>query len=64
MAAAVDALWPAEAQLSGLVVTRYDYVPPAYRALQAAGARASRSSRPRTRCPTRPAAAPPSASSN
>jgi hydroxypyruvate reductase len=30
MAAAVDALWPAEAPLSGLVVTRYDHVPPAY----------------------------------
>jgi hydroxypyruvate reductase len=32
MAAAVDALWPREAPLSGLVVTRYDHVPPAYRA--------------------------------
>ena len=32
MAAAVDALWPANAPLSGLVVTRYDHVPPAYRA--------------------------------
>ncbi|MBA4177437.1 MAG: glycerate kinase [Leptothrix sp. (in: Bacteria)] len=32
MAAAVDALWPAEAPLSGLVVTRYAHVPPAYRA--------------------------------
>ena len=32
MAAALDALWPAEAPLSGLVVTRYDHVPPAYRA--------------------------------
>jgi hydroxypyruvate reductase len=32
MAAAVDALWPAAAPLSGLVVTRYDHVPPAYRA--------------------------------
>jgi glycerate 2-kinase len=32
MAAAVDALWPQEAPLSGLVVTRYDHVPPAYRA--------------------------------
>lgn len=31
MAAAVDALWPKEAPLSGLVVTRYDHVPPAYR---------------------------------
>jgi glycerate 2-kinase len=32
MAAAVDALWPRHAPLSGLVVTRYDSVPPAYRA--------------------------------
>jgi hydroxypyruvate reductase len=32
MAAAVDALWPSNAPLSGLVVTRYDHVPPAYRA--------------------------------
>ncbi len=32
MAAAVDALWPAEAPLSGLVVTRYEHVPPAYKA--------------------------------
>jgi hydroxypyruvate reductase len=32
MAAAVDALWPAQAPLSGLVITRYDHVPPAYRA--------------------------------
>ncbi len=30
MAAAVDALWPADAPLSGLVVTRYDHVPPDY----------------------------------
>ena len=30
MAAAVDALWPANAPLSGLVVTRYDHVPTAY----------------------------------
>ena len=30
MAAAVDALWPAHAPLSGLVVTRYDHVPAAY----------------------------------
>ncbi|WP_119155103.1 glycerate kinase type-2 family protein [Caldimonas tepidiphila] len=29
MAAAVDALWPAGAPLSGLVVTRYGHVPPA-----------------------------------
>lgn len=32
MAAAVDALWPKHAPLSGLVVTRYDHVPPAYKA--------------------------------
>ena len=32
MAAAVDALWPADAPISGLVVTRYNHVPPAYRA--------------------------------
>jgi glycerate 2-kinase len=32
MAAAVDVLWPADAPLSGLVVTRYDHVPPAYKA--------------------------------
>ncbi len=32
MAAAVDALWPQDAPLSGLVVTRYEHVPPAYRA--------------------------------
>ena len=32
MAAAVDALWPATAPLSGLVVTRYDHVPAAYKA--------------------------------
>ncbi len=31
MAAAFDAAWPAEAPLSGLVVTRYDHVPPAWR---------------------------------
>jgi glycerate 2-kinase len=31
MAAAVAALWPQHAPLSGLVVTRYDHVPPAYR---------------------------------
>lgn len=30
MAAAVDRLWPAEAPLSGLVITRYHHVPPAY----------------------------------
>ena len=32
MAAAVDALWPATAPMSGLVITRYDHVPAAYRA--------------------------------
>ena len=32
MAAAVDALWPTDASLSGLVVTRYHHVPPAYKA--------------------------------
>jgi hydroxypyruvate reductase len=31
MAAALDALWPKDAPLSGLVVTRYHHVPPAYR---------------------------------
>ena len=31
MAAAVDALWPSAAPLSGLVVTRYGHVPPAYK---------------------------------
>ena len=32
MAQAVDALWPQDQPLSGLVVTRYDHVPPAYKA--------------------------------
>jgi glycerate 2-kinase len=32
MAAAVDRLWPQAAPLSGLVVTRYDHVPPGYKA--------------------------------
>ena len=32
MAEALDALWPVDAPLSGLVVTRYDHVPPGYRA--------------------------------
>jgi glycerate 2-kinase len=31
MAAALDALWPADAPVSGLVITRYGHVPPAYR---------------------------------
>ena len=38
MAAAVEALWPAGAPMSGLVVTRYDYVPEAFKAKQRAGA--------------------------
>ena len=37
MAAAVDALWPKNAPLSGLVVTRYDHVPPAFEILQRQG---------------------------
>ena len=32
MAEAVDVLWPSAAPISGLVITRYDHVPPAYRA--------------------------------
>ena len=32
MAAALDALWPSDAPLSGVVLTRYDHTPPAYRA--------------------------------
>ncbi len=32
MAAALDAAWPADAPIAGLVVTRYGHVPPAYRA--------------------------------
>ena len=28
MAQALDALWPADALLSGLVVTRYHHIPP------------------------------------
>ncbi|MEO8060789.1 MAG: glycerate kinase [Burkholderiales bacterium] len=38
MAEAVDALWPKDAPMSGLVVARYDYVPRAYKALQQHGA--------------------------
>ncbi len=38
MAAALDAAWPAGATMSGLVVTRYDSVPPAFAAAQARGA--------------------------
>ena len=37
MAAALDRLWPQGAPLSGLVVTRYDHVPPAYRERQSRG---------------------------
>lgn len=37
MAEAVNTLWPKEAPLSGLVVTRYDHVPPAFRTLQQQG---------------------------
>ncbi len=37
MAAAVDAAWPAGARISGLVVTRYDYLPPAFAARQRSG---------------------------
>ena len=37
MAAALDAAWPADASLSGLVVTRYDSVPPAFAAARARG---------------------------
>ena len=32
MAAALDALWPADAPISGLVLTRYQHTPPAYTA--------------------------------
>ena len=37
MAAALEAAWPAAAPMSGLVVTRYDSVPPAFAAAQARG---------------------------
>ena len=37
MAAALEALWPREAPMSGLVVTRYDYVPPEFIAARARG---------------------------
>ena len=37
MAAAVEAAWPAAAPMSGLVVTRYDYVPAAFAAQQRSG---------------------------
>ena len=39
MAAAVDALWPAQAPMRGLVVTRYGHIPPAYKAALQKGAR-------------------------
>src|SRR3712207_5491141 len=32
MAQAVDAIWPGDAPLEGLVVTRYGHVPPQYKA--------------------------------
>src|SRR5450432_3394361 len=38
MAAALEALWPHGAAMSGLVVTRYDYVPPDFVAAGARGA--------------------------
>ncbi len=38
MAAALEALWPRDAPMSGLVVTRYDYVPQALVAARARGA--------------------------
>ena len=37
MASALEALWPQSAPMSGLVVTRYDYVPPAFVDAQARG---------------------------
>ena len=37
MAAAVDQLWPQDAPISGLVVTRYQHIPPAYRDRQSQG---------------------------
>ena len=37
MAAAVDQLWPQDAPISGLVVTRYQHIPPAYRDRQSEG---------------------------
>jgi glycerate 2-kinase len=38
MAAAMESAWPADAPMTGLVVTRYDYVPPAFAEAQARGA--------------------------
>ena len=52
MAAAVDALWPEAAPISGLVVTRYQ---PRAAGLQRPRPAASKWSKPRTRCPTPPA---------
>ena len=37
MAAAVEAVWPAAAPMRGLVVTRYDYLPPGLAALRRSG---------------------------
>ena len=37
MAAALESLWPRDAPMSGLVVTRYDYVPPDFIAARARG---------------------------
>ena len=58
MAQALEALWPADAPLSGLVVTRYDHIPPRPEAWPSA----SNSSRRRIRCPTKPGSRRPSAS--
>lgn len=59
MVQALEALWPADAPLSGLVVTRYDHIPPRPKGCRSA----SRSSRPRIPCPTRQASRRQSASS-
>jgi glycerate 2-kinase len=37
LAAALESLWPRDAPMSGLVVTRYDYIPPAFAAAQSRG---------------------------
>ncbi len=55
MAQALEALWPADAPLSGLVVTRYG----PSRRVPRGWHRASNWSRPRTRCPTRRGSTPP-----
>jgi len=58
MVHALEALWPKDAPLSGLVVTRYGHLPE-----RPAGVPAGwRSSRPPTRCPTRPGCRRPNAS--